>query len=84
MSIVEFQSQVGPDGMLVVSVPVGSENANRQVKVTVEGVEVASSRPRFAPEEWRKFILETAGSIDDPTFVRPDQGTLEQRDELFP
>ena len=33
-------------------------------------------------EEWRKFILETAGSITDPSFVRPEQGEFEQREEL--
>ncbi len=31
-------------------------------------------------EEWRQFVMETAGSITDPTFVRHEQGTFKQRD----
>ena len=30
-----------------------------------------------------KFIRETAGSIQDPTFIRHEQGEFEHRDELL-
>jgi hypothetical protein len=33
-------------------------------------------------EEWRLFVLSTAGSISDPSFVRHDQGEYERREEL--
>jgi hypothetical protein len=33
-------------------------------------------------EEWRQFVMETAASITDPSFVRHGQGAYEQREEL--
>jgi hypothetical protein len=33
-------------------------------------------------EDWRRFVMETAGSVTDPTFVRHEQGNYEQREEL--
>ncbi len=33
-------------------------------------------------EEWRDFVLSTAGSITEPSFVRHEQGENEQREEL--
>jgi len=33
-------------------------------------------------EEWRQFILATAGSIADPTFVRHPEGGYEKRESL--
>jgi hypothetical protein len=32
--------------------------------------------------EWSAFIIATAGSITDPTFVRPEQGQIEERESL--
>ena len=84
MSLIEVQSRVGPDGMLVLTVPVGPENANKEVKVTIAALDKQLARPKMTQAEWRSFIESTAGSIDDPTFVRPPQGTFEERGELFP
>lgn len=84
MSLLEVQSQIGPDGVLSLSIPTGKENANMAVRVMIVPVEAVDKRKPMTQEEWQQFILETAGSIDDPTFVRPDQGTYEQREELFP
>jgi hypothetical protein len=84
MAMVEIKSQVGPDGMLLLAIPVGAENANRQVKVTVAALEEAPAPPKMTQREREEFIDRTAGSIDDPTFVRPPQGELEERGELFP
>jgi hypothetical protein len=84
MAILEIQSRVGPDGILVLSVPVGQENANRDVKVIVDAIDQRSSARTMTQEEWAQMIRDTAGSIDDPTFVRPDQGQFETRDIPFP
>ena len=76
----ELKSRVGPDGMLTLQVPVGKEDANREVVVTVQPV----GEPRdatFDREEWKRFVAETAGSIQDPTFIRHEQGELEEREE---
>jgi hypothetical protein len=77
-------TQVGPDGVLHVSVPLKPEDANKTARVMVEaleGVEGSVIRPT-TPEEWREFIAKTAGSITDPTFERAPQGEYEQRDEF--
>ncbi|HEX7375638.1 MAG TPA: hypothetical protein VF278_00930 [Pirellulales bacterium] len=42
------------------AVPVGKEQANRDVEVIIVPVE----KPAMTQEEWRAFILSTAGSID--------------------
>lgn len=54
-----------------INLPDGSE-------VTITG----AARKPMSQEEWRAFVLATAGSIDDPTFVRPPQGEVEVRDPL--
>jgi hypothetical protein len=84
MTILQMQSRVGPDGVLVLSVPVGAENANREVKVIVDSIDEPKTGPKMTQAEWQQFVRSTAGSIDDPTFVRPDQGQLQDRGEMFP
>jgi hypothetical protein len=71
------KSRVGADGVLHVTVPVGEADANREVQVTVEPLP-----PAMTQEEWRNWVLATAGSISDPTFQRHEQGEYEQREEL--
>ena len=84
MTLLEIQSRVGSDGMLVLSVPVGAENANREVKITVDSVDPTTPPRKMTQQEWAEFIDQAAGSIDDPTFIRHDQGVLEDRGEIFP
>ncbi len=67
-----------PTGVLRVVVPVGTAEADREMKVTIEPL----SPHQMTQEEWRQFIYATAGSIDDPTFVRHPQGEYERREEL--
>jgi hypothetical protein len=82
--LIEIQSRVGPDGVLSLTIPVGSENANREVTVTIAGVNRQGARPPMTQHEWEEFVQRTAGSIDDPTFVRPPQGEFEERENPFP
>jgi hypothetical protein len=72
-----LHSRVGSDGVLHLTVPIGEEHADREVRVTIDPVP-----PPMTQEEWRQFILSTAGSITDPSFVRHEQGEYEVRDEL--
>jgi hypothetical protein len=74
---VVITSTVGSDGVLHLSLPLGSNEANRQVQVTVEPVVV----PAMTPEEWRARVMETAGQWQGD-FERPDQGEPEERDPL--
>ena len=68
-------ARVDADGVL--RLPLGEDNANKVVQVTVQTIPLDATR-----EEWLRFIENTAGKIDDPTFVRHPQGEYEQRDEL--
>jgi hypothetical protein len=84
MTHLEILSRVGDDGVLKLDIPLGIRDANRPVKVTVDAVDQQPPATEMTQEQWAKFLRDTAGSIDDPTFVRPAQGTLEQGEELFP
>jgi hypothetical protein len=80
MNRLVFVSRVGSDGVLHVTVPIGSEDAGREVQVTIDAVK-AGPAP-MTQQEWRDFVLATAGSISDPSFVRHEQGEYERREEL--
>ena len=74
MHRVVFQSRVGSDGVLHIEIPLSKADANREVQVTIDPSRVGPLP--LTQEEWRQFILETAGSITDPTFKRHEQGEL--------
>ena len=79
MSTIHTRTHIGTDGILRLQLPVDVANADVDVTVVVE----PSKKPKaMSREEWLRFIRDTAGSIDDPTFVRHEQGTFEIRDEL--
>ena len=78
MNPVVLRSRIGADGVLHIWVPMGEGNAGREVQVTIDSVGLSPS----TQEEWRNFVLSTAGSVTDPTFVRHEQGEYEQREEL--
>jgi hypothetical protein len=80
MNRMVLHSRVGSDGVLHISVPIGQEEADRDVQVTIDPVRVGP--PVMTQEEWRDFVLRTAGSITDPSFVRHEQGEYERREEL--
>jgi len=69
MTRIELKSRVGSDGILSVKVPLGPEDANRDVIITVQP---ASTAPALDQAAWKRFIDQTAGSIPDPTFQRHD------------
>jgi hypothetical protein len=84
MPPVEIKSRVGADGVLNVSIPLGPSEANHEVLVTVESVDVsAAPASSTAQEEWRNFVESMAGCISDPTFRRHEQGEYETRKEAF-
>ena len=72
-----LQSRTGPDGTLHLDVPLGPEQAGREVQVVIEPV------PQCMTEtEWADWVQSMAGSITDPTFERPPQLPLEDREPL--
>jgi hypothetical protein len=78
MTRIVVTAKVGPDGVLHLTLPLATGDANREVQITVEPVRP----PTMSQEEWRQFILRTVGSIPDPTFRRHEQGEYEERDPL--
>jgi hypothetical protein len=74
-----IRSTVSADGILHLTVPLGREEAHNEVQVTVESI--VPKQP-MTQEEWRAFVLATAGSVNDPTFERPPQGDYEERESL--
>jgi hypothetical protein len=78
MNRMVVHSRVGADGILNIVLPIGKADADREVQVTVDPVGPSP----MTQEEWRSFVLSTAGSISDPSFVRHEQGEYEAREEL--
>jgi hypothetical protein len=80
---------VGSDGLLNLQLPVDITNAD--LEVTVSYRQVDRSNPENVDEQekaavrreaWRRFVMESYGAIDDPTFFRHEQGELETREEF--
>jgi hypothetical protein len=78
MNRMVVKSKIGADGVLHVNVPVSLAYANRDVQVTIEPI----GPPPMTQDDWRSFVLSSAGSIPDPSFERHDQGEYEVREEL--
>jgi hypothetical protein len=68
--------KVGEDGN--VTVPVGRNEAGADVDVVISTIPRPSLQT-MTDDEWRAFVARTAGSIEDETFRRHDQGELEDR-----
>jgi len=77
MNRMVVKSTVSSDGVLHLALPIGIEEANKEVQVTVE-----SALPvPVSQEEWQQLILSTAGKWQGE-FERPEQGEYEQREPL--
>jgi len=57
MNRMVVKSTVSSDGILHLALPIGIEEANKEVQVTVEPVH---STP-MSQEEWRRLVLSTGG-----------------------
>jgi len=77
MNRLVVKSKVGHDGMLHLDLAVGSEEADKEVQVTVESIPPTN----MTQDEWRQAILGTAGQWQGE-FQRPDQGEYEEREPL--
>jgi len=77
MNRMVVKSTVSSDGILHLTLPMGIEEANKEVQVTVE----AALPVPVSQEEWQKFILSTGGKWQGE-FERPEQGEYEQREPL--
>jgi hypothetical protein len=69
-------SKVGSDGILHLDLPLGLAEADKEVQVIVE-----PSRRSMTQEEWRNFILSTAGKWEGE-FELPPKALPEEREPL--
>lgn len=78
MQRILVRSKVGSDGVLHLSLPLGLEDVDREVQVTVES---CSPSPAMTPTEWCEWVDSMAGSWQGD-FERPAQGEYEVREPL--
>ena len=93
VSPMKTRATVGTDGVVRIELTVGQELAGHEVEVTVEATQGArreKSSVQYPPgwrkmtqEEWIQRVKSTAGSIKDPTFVRPPALPLQDRGPIF-
>ena len=76
MNRIIVKSRVDADGVLRVSVPVGKQEADREVQVTVEPVE---PKKPMTQEEWAAWVASMAGTWEGD-FERPPQPPPEERE----
>ncbi|HBI43365.1 MAG TPA: hypothetical protein DDY78_10995 [Planctomycetales bacterium] len=79
MNRMVLKSKVGSDGVLHLALPVGVEEADKEVLITVEPI---TPKKEETQEEWEAWVDSMAGSITDPTFIRHPQPELEERDSF--
>ncbi|OWK36513.1 hypothetical protein [Fimbriiglobus ruber] len=83
MSVISLSATAGPDGVLHLDIPVGAAGEYDIVVRPKTATNGDDRKP--TPEElgWPPgFFERIVGSINDPTFVRGDQGWYEEREPL--
>jgi hypothetical protein len=78
MNRIVVERRISDDGVLQLTLPLGADEAGRDVRVTVEPV---GSNKEMTPEEWRAGVLATAGGWRGE-FERPSPGEIEEREPL--
>ncbi len=76
MSRIIVHAKTGPDGTLHLDVPLGPEQAGREVQVVIE----SAARPLTAAE-YATWVRSMAGAWQGD-FERPSQGEYEHREPL--
>jgi hypothetical protein len=76
MTRIVLQSRTGPDGTLHLDVPLGREQADREVQVVIEPLP-----KRMTQAEYSAWVQSMAGTWQGD-FERPPQGEYEQREPL--
>jgi hypothetical protein len=80
MKTLQVKSSVGQDGVLELRIPLGFEEAGREVTVTVETSSVKESAASLDDAEWHRILRETYGACAGMGLERPEQGEFELRD----
>ena len=78
MNRIVIERRVNADGSLQLDLPLGMEEAGRDVRVTIEPV---SLKKTMTQAEWEAGILATSGGWQGE-FERPAGDVLEERDRM--
>jgi len=78
MTRIVLDRRVSNDGFLQLNIPLGTAEAGREVRVTVESV---APNKTMTADEWRSGILATSGGWQGE-FEPPQIGELEEREPL--
>jgi hypothetical protein len=76
MHTLRVTERTGKDGVLHVSIPLGTPEADFEVVLVVQPKETGAVSGTPEEDGWPPGHFDLAGSIDDETFVRPPQGEL--------
>jgi hypothetical protein len=79
MSIV-LTTTSGPDSKLHLEIPVNEPGVEFEVEINIRTPH--AQRKKLTTKEWAAIVESLAGSITDPTFERPPQLPLEEREPL--
>ncbi len=82
MSIIQLNSTVGEDGVLSLRVPMGPEDANLEVVVTIRALAGDTEKPEKPVLDWDQFVQSTYGSCEGLGLERPPQGEFEIREQV--
>lgn len=80
MKTIQVESEVGPDGVLVVRISLGEEEARRRVLVTIEPAVATEESPHQPRTDWREFLTQTYGSCAGLGLEEPEDLPLQPRD----
>jgi hypothetical protein len=78
MNRMVVKSKVGSDGVLHLALPVGVDEADNEVQITVEPI---APKKEMTQEEWAAWVQSMGGTWQGD-FERPPQDELEERDSL--
>ena len=76
MRTIQVRGKTGADGTLHLSIPLGMPHGEFEVVIVVE------PQPVTMHPSWPPGFEQTAGGIQDETFVRHPQGEYEKREEF--
>ena len=77
---IQIESRVGADGVLTLRVPLGPEEADAHVRVTVEPLGPSPRSGNGA--DWHRFVEQPYGSCDGLGLERQPQGDFERREDI--
>ena len=80
LQMLQVHSRVGKDGILNLAVPLGIEDADKDVLITIQPLPTGSVSGTQKP--WPQFLDETYGSCAKLDLQRGPQGDYEKREAL--